>query len=105
MVVVTHFSGVAETDLETALSALAARPGYLRGTAARSTDDAQDWVIITEWDTVGDYRRALGAYDVKLRATPVLARALDLPSAFESLVEVHADGTVSRQRSDLATDG
>jgi hypothetical protein len=47
----------------------------------------------------------VGTYDVKLRATPVLAQALDIPSAFEALVEVHADGSVSRHRSDLALDG
>ena len=64
---------------------LAARPGYLRGTPGdRPTTGA--WVLVTEWANVGSYRRALGDYDVKLHATPLLAQALDQPSAFEPLL-------------------
>lgn len=88
------------TDLDRALITLAARPGYLRGRGARSLDDPSAWVLVTEWSTVGDYRRALGHYDVKLSATPLLARALDRPSAFEALVEVAPDGALTRAVSD-----
>ncbi|MEP6851436.1 MAG: antibiotic biosynthesis monooxygenase [bacterium] len=91
-------------ELATALEVLAARPGYLRGSAGRSTDDTADWVLVTEWAGVGDYRRALGNYQVKLQATPVLGRALDQPAAFEQLVFVAPDGTVTRDASDRARD-
>jgi quinol monooxygenase YgiN len=70
-------------DLEQALDALAERPGHLAGTLGRNVDDPTLWVLTTRWEHVGAYRRALSAYDVKLRAVPLLSRALDEPSAYE----------------------
>ena len=75
-------------------------PGFVRGTLGRSTDDDGEWVLLTEWENVGSYRRALGNYDVKLRATPLLGEALDLPSSFESLAEVSAGGDTVVHASD-----
>jgi heme oxygenase (mycobilin-producing) len=68
-----------------ALEAFAARPGYLRGRIGRAADDPRAWVLITEWDGVGSYRRSLGAYEVKVHAAPLLAQGHDEPSAFEVL--------------------
>ncbi len=70
-------------DLQTALEALAERPGHLDGTIGRNVDDPELWALTTRWENVGAYRRALSAYDVKLRAVPLLSRALDEPSAYE----------------------
>ncbi len=70
-------------DLETARAVLAERPGYLSGVIGRNLDDPTLWVLTTQWEHVGAYRRALSAYDVKLGAVPLLSRALDEPSAFE----------------------
>jgi len=69
--------------LQEALDALAERPGHLDGTIGRNVDDPELWVLSTRWENVGAYRRALSAYDVKLRAVPLLSRALDEPSAYE----------------------
>jgi heme oxygenase (mycobilin-producing) len=69
-----------------ALAALAARPGWRSGRLGRATDDASAWVLTTEWDSVGAYRRALSAYDVKVVAVPLLSLATDEVSAFEVLV-------------------
>jgi len=69
--------------LQEALDALAERPGHLGGTIGRNVDDPELWVLSTRWEHVGAYRRALSAYDVKLRAVPLLSRALDEPSAYE----------------------
>ncbi len=91
-------------QLELALTTLAARPGYVEGRAGRSTDDPMAWILVTEWASVGDYRRALGSYDVKLHATPLLAQALDRPSAFEELLTVDGAGGLTRQSSDRAED-
>ena len=105
MIAITHFAdGGADFvgRAQQALTALAARPGYLRGTLGRSTDDPTAWVLLTEWENVGSYRRALGAYDVKLNATPLLADARDLPGAFEALLDVHADGATTSHESDHA---
>jgi heme oxygenase (mycobilin-producing) len=93
---VTHFRAGDETfeaQAQRALDALSARPGFVRGSLGRSTDDDTAWVLVTEWANVGSYRRALGDYDVKLRATPLLGRAIDLPSSFESLVDVRGGRT------------
>lgn len=102
MISVTHLTGDVLERGRTALTVLAARPGYLRGTLARSTDDPQAWLLITEWENVGSYRRALGNFDVKLHATPLLADALDLPSVFESLLDVAPGGTSVAHASDRA---
>jgi hypothetical protein len=88
-----------------ALAALAACPGYVRGQLGRAVDDATAWCLVTEWDSVGAYRRALGAYDVKIRATGLLGRALPEASAFEPLVTAAPGGLVSVRASDvLASD-
>jgi hypothetical protein len=40
-------------------------------------------VLQTTWEGPGAYRRALSAYDVKMRAWQLLGQALDEPSAYE----------------------
>ena len=87
-----------------ALAALAARPGFRRGHAGRAVDDPAEWVLVSEWDGVGAYRRALGAYDVKLAATPLLAQARDDAGAFEELVTADPTGIVATATSDRAVD-
>ena len=105
MISVTHFraddAGFEHRGRD-ALSVLAARPGFLRGSLGRSTDDDADWVLVTEWENVGSYRRALGNYEVKVRAAPMLAEALDLASSFESLVDAEPGGATSAHTSDRA---
>jgi hypothetical protein len=79
---------------------LGARPGFVRGSISRSVDDEADWVLVTEWRDVGSYRRALGSYEVKLRATPLLAEAEQLPSTFETLAELGGGGALILHSSD-----
>src|SRR5262245_60593011 len=78
-----------------ALAVLAACPGYLRGRLARAYDEPDHWTIVTEWQSVGAYRRALSSYDVKLHATPLLAQSLDEPSAYEVLAEAEVGGELT----------
>ena len=85
-------------ELQHAREVLAAQPGHVRGRIGRNTDDPEMWVLTTEWEGVGAYRRALSSYDVKLTAVPVLSRALDEPSAYE-LVEPGADLNDAQARS------
>lgn len=109
MIVVSRFSvpageGGRFAELaEAALAALAARPGFRRGSAGRSIDDPAEWVLVSEWDGVGAYRRALGTYEVKLAATPLLAQARDDAGAFEQLLTADADG-IATAASDRAAD-
>lgn len=91
MLVVTRFD-VPEDEgaaflpkAQAALAAFAARPGYLRGRIGRAADDPTSWVLTTEWEGVGAYRRSLSAYDVKVDAAPLLSLGRDEPSAFEVL--------------------
>ncbi len=96
--------GIAD-EAAAALKALAARPGYLSGRAARATDDPSLWVLVTEWRDIGSYRRALGNFEVKIHAQPLLTRALDEASAFEVLVEAGPGTDPVRFASDLDTLG
>ena len=73
-------------DVTAALALLAARDGYLDGQIGRNVDEPELWVLSTRWVHVGAYRRALSSYDVKLNAVPLLSRAVDEPSAYESVV-------------------
>src|SRR3954465_6344711 len=71
--------------LVTARAALAACRGYVGGELGRNVDDPELWVLTTRWENVGSYRRALSSYDVKLHAVAVLGRALEEPSAYETV--------------------
>jgi hypothetical protein len=70
-------------DLQAVLGVLARQKGYVDGRIGRNVDDPDLWVLTTTWQNVGSYRRALSAYEVKLRAVAVLSQALDEPSAYE----------------------
>jgi quinol monooxygenase YgiN len=101
MLVVTRYR-VAATDVEAfrddaaaALQALCARPGCLTGTVGRAADEADLWTLTTTWRSVGDYRRALSSYEVKVHAVPLMYRAIDEPSAYEPLLRwTPAEGMV-----------
>jgi hypothetical protein len=106
MIAITHFADSSADFAEraqAALAALAERPGYQRGTLGRSTDDPDAWVLLTEWENVGSYRRALGGYEVKVQATPLLGSALDVPGAFEILLDIAPGGAASARPSDRAS--
>ncbi|MFE9692945.1 antibiotic biosynthesis monooxygenase family protein [Micromonospora sp. NPDC005806] len=85
-----------------ALAALAARPGYLRGELLRALDDPTNWCLLTEWESVGAYRRALGGFDVKVTAVPLLAQSVDEPSAYETLASAAPEGEIVVVASDRA---
>ncbi len=93
-----------QAQADAALRVLAVRPGFVRGSVGRATDDETAWLLLTEWASVGAYRRALGGYDVKLTATPLMANALDQPSAFEELLIIDAEGHETAAASDRAGD-
>ena len=64
------------------LVALAARPGFQDGELGRSADDPSLFALVTRWDGIGFYRRALSAADVKITGAPVWVFALDEPSVY-----------------------
>jgi len=89
--VVTRFRvPLAEADdfrpaVEQAHAVLAAQRGYVGGGVGRNVDDPELWLLQTSWEGPGAYRRALSAYDVKVAAWALLGRALDEPSAYETV--------------------
>jgi len=87
-----------------ALEVLAARPGYRSGRLARALDEPRHWCLVTDWESVGAYRRALSAYEVRVAATPLLAESLDEPSAFEVLADAAPGAAVRPATSDRAGD-
>ncbi|MGH3735891.1 MAG: antibiotic biosynthesis monooxygenase family protein [Micromonosporaceae bacterium] len=109
MLVVNRFLVAADTErdfterADAALRALAARDGFVRARLGRAADDPGHWCLVTEWRSVGAYRRALSAYDVKLYATPLLAEAIEEPSAYEVLATTDGEA-VSYAASDRASD-
>lgn len=87
-----------------ALAALAAATGYVSGRLTRALDDPDYWTLVTEWESVGAYRRALGGFDVKVHATPLLSESIDEPSAYETLAAAEPGGPVVVTASDRAAD-
>jgi len=70
-------------DAKSAYEALASCAGFIDGEYGQNLDQSTLWAIITRWENVGSYRRALSAMRTKLEAIPLLARAIDEPGAYE----------------------
>jgi heme-degrading monooxygenase HmoA len=73
------------------LAALAARPGFRDGELGRSADDPALWALVTRWDGVGAYRRALSAAEVKITGAPVWVHAVDEPGVYLPREDVARD--------------
>ncbi|MDP9408619.1 MAG: antibiotic biosynthesis monooxygenase [Actinomycetota bacterium] len=91
-------------DARAALVAFAGRPGFRSGRLGRASDDPQAWVLVTEWDGIGAYRRSLSSYDVRVHATPLLARAEPEAGAYEVLLSTDDAGPPAVLRSGRAAD-
>lgn len=74
------------------LAALAARPGFRDGELGRSADDPDLWALVTRWDGVGAYRRALSASEVKITGAPVWVHAVDEPGVYLPAEDVALGG-------------
>jgi hypothetical protein len=72
-----------EIQLDDALAAFSGCTGYVSGEIGQNLDDPTMWSLVTQWENVGSYRRALSNNDVKMNAVPTLARAIDEPGAYE----------------------
>ena len=72
-----------EAQLSVALDAFSACTGFVSGEFGQNLDDTTMWSLVTHWENVGSYRRALSNLNVKMNAIPLLARAIDEPGAYE----------------------
>jgi heme-degrading monooxygenase HmoA len=70
-------------ELKAGKAVLSEAAGFRSGTVGQNLDEPTLWVLTTEWENVGSYRRALSSTRAKLEAIPVLARAIDEPGAYE----------------------
>lgn len=86
-----------------AIAVLAAQRGFIDASIAQATDEADLFVITSNWVGVGAYRRALSSFDVKMTAIPLLSTAVDESSAFEVVHHRTPQGETSA-RSGLAAD-
>jgi hypothetical protein len=65
------------------LRALEKSQGHRSGRLGRAVDDPELWAMVTEWGGAGYYRRALGAYEVRVALIPLSALAIDEAGAYE----------------------
>lgn len=88
MIVVNRFQVPAEKSLEfeaqanAAVEVLGAKPGNSSIELVRNVDEQELWAIVSHWQDVGSYRRALGGWDSKMTVVPLLSMAIDEPSAY-----------------------
>ncbi|MEY3733228.1 MAG: hypothetical protein RL347_587 [Actinomycetota bacterium] len=80
--------------LRDSVALLAGLGGFVDARVGRAIDDDRLIVMEIGWRTVGDYRRALSSYDVKVNVVPLLSQAIDEPTAFEVLHVRDAAGAI-----------
>ncbi|TEX51015.1 MAG: hypothetical protein B7C55_07765 [Actinomycetales bacterium mxb001] len=90
----SHDVPVLVAQLRNCVALLSTKAGFINAHMARAIDESELIVLQLGWDTVGSYRRALSAYDVKVEVVPVMSQALDEPTAFEVLHFRDASGAV-----------
>ena len=78
---------------------LRARTGFLAADLERNLDEPDLWALITRWQNVGSYRRALQGYESKVVVVPLLSEALDEPSAYED-PDAAVEANIGRGRID-----
>jgi len=70
---------------ERVVEILARQGGFQCASIGQSTDETDLVLLRSEWDSVGDYRRALSDMDMKVHGIPFMSQAIDEPSAYELL--------------------
>ena len=76
---------------QTLLAALSARPGFVDGEVGTAADDPTLWALVTRWDGVGSYRRALSAYEVKVAGAPVWVHAVDEAGVYLTAADLRTE--------------
>jgi quinol monooxygenase YgiN len=74
-------------DVERAIDALASQPGHIRTRLGRALDEPSRWVLVSEWENVGSYRRALSSYGVKMASGVLMGAVIDEATAYDALVD------------------
>ena len=66
------------------LAVLETLPGFRSGELGAAADDEGLLALLTTWDGVGAYRRALGQAQVKIVGAPLWVHAVDEPGVYVS---------------------
>ena len=73
---------------EAAIQVLQVKPGFIEANVFHSADEPSRFLVKTDWEDVGSYRKALGSTEAKIGVWPFLADMHDEVSAFENLLRV-----------------
>jgi quinol monooxygenase YgiN len=71
-------------QIERALQVFSEREGFQSGDFGQNLDENDLWTLVTHWQNVGSYRRALSSTQVKMEVVPLLATAIDEPGAYSN---------------------
>lgn len=93
-----------ESHARALLALLSGRAGFQGARLARSADEPTLWVMTTEWDSPGTWRRSLSGNEAKLLGIPLLSRAIDEATVFEPLFSIDPDGS-TREGESLRAEG
>ncbi|GAA1393814.1 antibiotic biosynthesis monooxygenase family protein [Luteococcus peritonei] len=77
-----------QAQAATAVDLFRTKAGLVSIDLVQNLDDPELWALVTRWENVGSYRRALGGYESKVTIVPLLSLSIDEPSAFDSADEV-----------------
>ena len=88
---------------KSAIEPLAACAGCLGTEIGLATDEADLAVVVSKWENVGAYRRALSNFEVKMHSIPFLSTAVDESSAFE-LIHRNVNGETTEFEAARAID-
>ena len=75
-------------DLMAVTEVLQSSVGFESLSLLHSPDEPTHYSVLSKWQDVGSYRRALSATNAKLVVWPFLASMLPTPTVFETLLEV-----------------
>ncbi len=62
--------------------------GCLAAELVRNVDDPELWAIVSQWEQVRDYRKAMSGYEATMLLTPVMLQCIDEPSAYLPAAEL-----------------
>ena len=86
-------------EAKQAMNVLQERPGFVAGSIFHNADSPERYLIKTDWNDVGSYRRALGSMEAKIGVWPFLADMRDEPTAFELLTDFKSDSEIEYESS------
>ena len=81
-------------DAKVSLAPLAKQAGCISAEIGLATDEPDLVCVVTRWEGVGSYRRALSNFDVKMHSIPFLSTAIDESTAYE-LIHRNVGGEIS----------